>query len=126
MWTYLTGNRLTLALYNYPSIGTDFPDAPSADPPAYDEGAGLDYYSSRNNVRLPAYHRLDIGLTLNKTTRRGRKGTWNFGLYNAYCHLNVLTIRKQHASDGTSGWNRKFQTLSLLPILPSVSYTLDF
>lgn len=128
-WTYTTGNRVTLALYNYNGMeGSGFPDdmAPTGVIP---DKWGLDYYSTRNNVRLPAYHRLDVGVTLYRPLRKGRQGIWNIGLYNAYSRMNPIAINKKGLENihGESGeWNTRFQTLGIFPIIPSVSYTYKF
>lgn len=131
-WTAMTGNRLTLALYNYDIPGSQFPDAPSVGAPGYgNEYDGTGYLPHRNNVRLPAYHRLDLGMTLKKQYKNGRTGVWNFSLYNAYCHMNVLTIKKDNENvafypEGDPRKHRVFKTLGFLPIIPSVSYTYTF
>ncbi len=128
-WTYMTGNRLTLSLYNYDEPGDNFPDAPSVGIGSsgmdWEQASGLDYYSGRNNVRFPAYHRLDLGMSIYKQLKGGRRSIWNFSLYNAYCRMNAMTIRK----DNFVGWgdeSRSFQKFSLIPIVPSVSYTYEF
>lgn len=132
-WTYMTGNRLTLSMYNYDIPGSLFPDAPSVGYSGYgDEIEGIGYYPERNNVRMPAYHRLDIGMNINKPYSNGRRGVWNISIYNAYCHINPLTIKKDNYNDlilyssKTDGWHRAFKTLGLIPIVPSVSYTYIF
>lgn len=131
-WTYMTGNRLTLSMYNYDIPGSQFPDAPTVGPPGYgNEVDGIDYYSSRNNVRLPAYHRLDLGMSIYKTYKNGRSGVWNFSLYNAYCRMNAITIKKDNENNiidsaNKDNWHRAFKTLSFIPIIPSVSYTYSF
>ncbi len=131
-WTYMTGNRLTLSMYNYDIPGSLFPDAPTVGPPGYgNEIDGLNYYPTRNNVRLPAYHRLDLGMTIHRNYRKGRSGEWNVSLYNAYCHMNVLTVKKDNENNvaftpDKENWHRAFKTLSLIPIIPSVSYTYSF
>lgn len=128
-WTYMTGNRLTLSLYNYDEPGNMFPDAPSTGIAGsgfdWEQASGLDYYSGRNNVRFPAYHRLDLGMSLYKRLRNGRRTIWNFGLYNAYCRMNAMTIRKDDFV-GLDRESRAFQKFSLIPIVPSVSYTYEF
>lgn len=131
-WTYMTGNRLTLSMYNYDIPGSQFPDAPTVGPPGYgNEIDGIDYYPSRNNVRMPAYHRLDLGMNITKEYKNGRKGVWNISLYNAYCHMNAITIQKDNENNvidfpDKSSWHRAFKTLSFIPIIPSVSYTYIF
>lgn len=131
-WTYMTGNRLTLSMYNYDIPGSQFPDAPTVGPPGYgNEIDGIDYYSSRNNVRMPAYHRLDIAININKKLKKGRKAIWNVSLYNAYCHMNAITIQKDNENNvfftsNKDKWHRAFKTLSFIPTIPSVSYTYIF
>lgn len=129
-WTFMTGNRLTLSLYNYDIPGNRFPDAPSVGSPSYDEITGVGYYSERNNIRTPAYHRLDFGMSIHKSLKNGRKGIWNFSLYNVYCRMNPITIKKDDVNKiweaRDKQWNRAFKTFSFIPIIPSVSYTYIF
>lgn len=128
-WTYMTGNRVTLALDNYHGTeGSGFPEdmAPTG---IIQSKWGLDYYSTRNNVRLPAYHRLDLGINLYRRLGKGRQGIWNIGLYNAYSRMNPIAINKKGLENiqGESGeWNTRFQTLGIFPVIPSVSYTYKF
>lgn len=135
-WTYMTGNRITVSFYEYRGVAHQFPQSP------YGDGPGVivlpeqivSYYSGRNNFRLPAYHRLDLDMTLTNKFKDGREGIWHFSLYNAYNHLNAMTIKKDAKMDyytmgnGIPGQNLRsvFRTYSLLPILPSVSYTYVF
>lgn len=128
-WTYMTGNRLTLSLYNYDEIGNLFPDAPTTGIGDsgfdWEQATGLDYYSSRNNIRMPAYHRFDIGMSLFKKLKNGKRAIWNFSIYNLYCQMNTMTIRKDNYMDNSRPW-RAFQKFSLIPIIPSASYTYEF
>ncbi len=130
VWTYLTGNRLTLSLYNYDIPGAVFPDAPHTGENSsfsdWNQLTGLGYTPRRNNIRMPAYHRLDISAALHVKTKKGRMSTWNFGLYNAYCHMNAMTIKKDSEIYENGSLRRGFRTLSLLPIIPSISYTYEF
>ena len=131
-WTYMTGNRMTLSLYNYDIPGADFTDSPSStdggkwEGNTYEQLTGLGYISGRNNVRLPAYHRLDLGMSLYKKLKNGKRTIWNFSLYNAYCHLNTLTIVKQNVYNWNEAPRREFRKLGLIPVVPSVSWTYEF
>ncbi len=107
-WTGMSGNRITLPLqcWNDPSLG----------PWSFD----MIYYESTNNYRLPFYHRLDLS-----ATRHTRRGYWTFSVYNAYCYMNVIAVRRD------SGWLNgemidMFQHVRAIPIIPSVSYTWLF
>lgn len=130
-WEYMTGNRTTLSLYNISTPDNAFPDAPSRNP--LEPGGnkvqeGIDYLDGRNNVRMPDFHRLNLNLS--KKGRLSNRVTyqWDFGLYNAYCRMNPFSLVKRYINDSgnKTGDYRRFKTLSLLPILPSVSYTINF
>lgn len=126
-WTYMTGNRLTMSLYEYEPAGSEFPNAPkiTGDYSSLQSPYAIGYISERNNIRLPAYHRLDLGMNLYKTVKKGGRTIWNFSLYNAYCHMNAMTIVKSGYVNAYAK-HKKFRTLSLLPIIPSVSWTYEF
>ena len=52
-------------------------------------------------------------------------------IYNAYCHMNAITIKKDNINDvlfnpDKENWHRAFKTLSFIPIIPSFSYTYYF
>ena len=132
-WTYMTGNRITMSLYEYEASGAEYESSPSmvgdfGTSPGHgnlQEAKGIGYISERNNIRLPAYHRLDIGMSLFKNLKNGARTIWNFSLYNAYCHMNAMTIVKS-GYENAYAKHKKFQTLSLLPVIPSVSWTYEF
>lgn len=77
-------------------------------------------YSERNNYRMPAYHRLDVGVNITKSKKRGVQ-TFSYGIYNLYNRKNpyYLTNRNQRNPN-------EFYTNSLLPILPYVTYRFQF
>ncbi len=76
----------------------------------------LPFLDKINNIRLPYYHRLDLGLERKKATRFGKK-ILKFDLYNAYSKLNpwYLTVD-----------NGQVKQVTLFPIIPSVSYRVEF
>ena len=99
-----------------------------------------DYIEKRNNYRLPASHRLNIGVNFNKKTKHGVR-TWNISLYNAYNAMNPTMIYSNN-SGGYASYiknqedgkvylqyipaKRKITKLTLLPCVPSVTYTYKF
>lgn len=128
-WTYMTGNRMTLALNNQPSLGSSG-FTPEMAPTGTDyDYWGVNQYTTRNNVRLPAYHRLDLGINFRHLLSGGRESVLGVGLYNAYSRMNPIVISKQGLmvnSSEPSRWNTRFRTLGLLPVIPSISYTYKF
>lgn len=127
-WIYQTGNRLTVSFENYLPAGSGeymnpyYPAADSNLTPPLIEPNQLNYYTERNNYRLPAYHRLDVGLNLYRPKKHGRMGIWNISLYNAYCYMAPVSIHKRYWSNADC----YFEKLGLIPTIPSVSYTYKF
>ncbi|MFT2009155.1 TonB-dependent receptor [Pontibacter sp. 13R65] len=87
-------------------------------------------YTGRNNGRMPAYHRLDVGAAYTLQTKRGRTATWNFGVYNAYNQVNPFYLEFKGKYDYSSGKSEfvgnRLVMRSLFPLIPSVNYTLRF
>ncbi|MDX9883979.1 MAG: TonB-dependent receptor plug domain-containing protein [Prolixibacteraceae bacterium] len=81
----------------------------------------IQYYPSINQNRLPAYHRLDISFTKEWKTGKLRKEL-SFSLYNAYSRQNPYFV---YAKTYTSG-RTVYKQVSLMPVLPSVSYRIRF
>lgn len=80
----------------------------------------LGYYSERNNYRLPNYHRLDVGVNFTKQREKSTR-IWRVGFINAYNQHNPFYLYV--------GWevNRPvIKQVSIFPVLPSVSYTVNF
>lgn len=107
VWVGHSGNRFTLL--------TQMWSAPGFDENSFGEDVPLK--APVNNYRLPFYHRLDLGCQL-----KNRRGFWSFSLFNAYCHLNTVAVRRAYNKNGSP----VFQKVKLLPIIPSLSYTWNF
>lgn len=121
-WVYYTGNAVTFPGGKYEI-----------------DGQVNYYYTERNGYRMPDYHRLDLGLTLNnrktkmvlnpetgKSTEVPRKfnSSWNFSLYNAYGRENAysITFRESEADPNVT----EAVQLSLFKWVPSISYNFNF
>ncbi len=111
VWVYGTGNAVTLGLERYLSPGT--------------EGGGfynsVTHIEERNNYRMPAYHRLDVGINIHTKMKRHER-TWSFGLYNAYSRRNPFFLYFGFDNNG----NQQLRQVSLFPVIPSVSYAFKF
>jgi hypothetical protein len=90
-------------------------------------------YTERNGYRMPAFHRLDISVTLNprKNLNRNFKGQWVFAIYNVYNRQNPFTIYTRTAKDSDGniigdGTQKEARMIYLFPILPSVTYNFKF
>ncbi len=121
-WVYGTGNAVTLAQQRYASnSGVDQYIEYYGE--EWNELQTVEYYGKRNNYRLPAYHRLDLGINFTKQRKRG-VGTWSFSVYNAYNHQNPFFV--QFERNWRADNKRELIQYSIFPIIPSVSYSFKF
>jgi hypothetical protein len=87
---------------------------------------------TRNNVRIPIYHRLDLGATLKGKQKEGKKwyGEWVFSIYNVYNRRNPFAIFFQPEDGRPSSVDPiKTEAIKLSVIgnfIPSVSYNFKF
>ncbi len=77
----------------------------------------VNYLSSINGYRMPAYHRLDIGANYHKQKKWGET-TWSFSIYNVYSRQNAFYI---YVSNDNFG-DPVLKQVALFPIIPSVSW----
>lgn len=89
----------------------------------------------RNNFRVAAYHRADIGVTLKGKERPDKsfRSNWNFSVYNLYNRENPYAIyfRTIDAGDAekfdgaVEGNTAAFQT-TLFKIIPAITWNFEF
>ncbi len=77
----------------------------------------------KNSFRLPANHHLDLGVNLTFNKPKVQQ-IIKFGVYNVYNRKNPLYYRLREKTDGSG--EKEFVQVTLLPITPSLSYTLRF
>jgi hypothetical protein len=106
-WIYYTGDAITFPNGKY-TIG----------------GQTVYYYTNRNGYRMPSYHRLDLGATLQLKQRKKWSSELAFSLYNAYGRENAYTISFRDNADDPSK-TEAVQT-SLFRWIPSISYNFKF
>jgi CarboxypepD_reg-like domain/TonB-dependent Receptor Plug Domain len=143
-WTFYTGSPVTLPIAIYPSLayppvpniftehGTpdiiDFDLALKGDATNLQRGTFLVFYGTKNNQRLPNYHRLDLSLQRTKKKKHGEQ-TWSFQIYNVYNRINPYYIRYRYKGGSPSKpleSKGEFEVVSLFQIIPSVSYVYKF
>lgn len=128
-WVYGTGIAVTLAQQRYLPVNMVEDRISSIDDQHYSYGATtVEYYGSRNNFRLPAYHRLDLGINFNKKNKLGLR-TWSISVYNAYNRQNAFYVDFNGnflGIDANSTYKHELFKYSLFPIIPSISYSLKF
>jgi hypothetical protein len=87
-------------------------------------GQDIAYFDSRNESRIPDYHRLDLSVTFQiNTTIKLLKGDWTFGIYNSYGNNNAYSV----FFDDVEGAPPQAYKLSILNTpVPSLSYNVNF
>ncbi len=87
------------------------------------ENTTVAYFSSRNQYRIPAYHRLDLAFVIegNHKRRQSWKGTWVFSAYNVYSRKNPYTVFFKGTANGIP---EPYQLAIIGTILPSISYNI--
>jgi hypothetical protein len=106
-WIYYTGNAVTFPSGKY-SI----------------DGQNYLVYTERNGYRMPAYHRLDLSLTLYNKKKENFESNWNFSLYNAYGRENAYFISFRDNDDDPTRTSA-YQT-TLFRWVPSITYNFLF
>lgn len=83
-------------------------------------------FTTRNNARLRAYHRLDVSFSYQKKRRIFKKmydSELVFGAYNLYSRLNPYFV---YLTIDPNTRQRSAVQVSLLPIIPSIAYNFKF
>ena len=118
-WKFFTGGVTTLTTREFTTLDINQNTRES------------DYVTSRGNYRLPPSHTLNLGVNFHKKKRRGER-IWNISLYNAYNNMNPDFVYKQYAAEYEEGTYKvkregiEVLKITVLPILPSFSYTRKF
>ena len=113
-WVYGTGNAITFPQGVY--LGMPH-TSPWSDQLTVES---VESYGERNSTRLPAYHRLDFGI--NKHSEKQKfESTWSLGAYNLYNRKNPWFAYLVYEDN-----QRVAKQVSLFPIIPSISYRIQF
>lgn len=129
-WEFYTGGVFTVSeevtsiiypsgpgyYYGYGNIYSSFPGT---------QIGAVGYIEGRNNYRLPASHTLSMGINFRKKKKHGER-IWNLGIYNAYNAMNPNFVYKKITLDDNGNGKAVLKKLTILPIIPSISYTFKF
>jgi hypothetical protein len=118
VWVYGTGNATTLGYELYP--GDDIVNQNNQN--YYYDYNYITYYESRNNWRMPAYHRLDLSVNFRKKLKWADR-TLSVSIYNVYNRQNPYFVM-WHNFNNAGKYN--LYQYSIFPIIPSVSYSVKF
>lgn len=107
LFVYYTGNAVTFPSGKYTVNGeTQF------------------LYTERNGYRMPAYHRLDLGVTWMRKNTEKFESSWNFSVYNAYGRENAYIISFRENEDNPN-ITEAVQT-TLFRWIPAITYNFKF
>ncbi len=122
-WIYGTGNAVTIPGFQQATE-------------VFAGGNGQYFFNSvagindKNGFRMSNVHRLDFGISFKKKKKWGER-TWVIGVYNAYSRSNPFYLfwDEETEFDNVTGEiteSRTLKELSVLPLIPSVSYNFKF
>jgi hypothetical protein len=116
-FTFITGTPTTFPTSRYDQQGYVIPHNAN---------------ETRNNVRIPAYHRLDFGATFKAKDKPNKKwsGEWVFSIYNIYGRRNPFSIFfRQQTERVPIGERINTEAVRLSVVgnfIPSISYNFKF
>ena len=124
-WVYGTGNAVTLAQGYIPGNNHQMSAYPIQWNPQLQSYNNFIDFGTRNNFRMEAYHRLDLGLQFQKQKRNGVQ-TWEISVYNAYNQANPFFYYGGYQEDTRGETYQVLKKVTLFPVLPSVSWSFKF
>lgn len=115
-WVYNSGNAITLPVARY--FIQDVPGTPY--------NLTIPEYNDRNGFRMPASHRMDLGLTYRFAPKHG-EADLTFSVYNVYNRQNPYFIYYETIrNDGGEIIKFKAMQVSLLPMIPTITFNFNY
>lgn len=112
-WIFSTGNAVSIPIFKYPNRpGNNI----------WGENNVIKSLGKKNSFRMSNSHRLDLSIEFHKKKKHWERA-WVIGIYNAYFHKNPFFLISQFDYDKKKN---VFKEVSLLPLLPSISYQFKF
>lgn len=113
-WVYSTGRPITYPIDKY-----------------FVDNVYVPNYTLRNQAKIPDYHRLDIGLTVDPlpTTKRKWQSGWAFSVYNLYARQNAYSIFFRTKNDNVLQFYNKVNAYKLSifgTLIPSITYNFTY
>ena len=114
-WEYRSGNAISLPVGRFFLAGSDG-GIPSIVP----------IYPERNSFRMPAYHKLDVGVVWKFFPKWGNSDL-TFSVYNAYNRRNPYFIFfETKTNENDVPINYEARQVALFPAIPSITYNFKF
>ncbi len=97
------------------------------------DGLVVPHYDERNSFRMPAYHRMDVGVNLENKKKENQRfeSSWNFSIYNLYARENAYSIIFREKTTTVNGetvstGETEAVQIALFKIIPSVTWNFKF
>lgn len=107
-WVYSTGDAVTFPVGKY-----------------WVDGEEVSYYTERNGFRMPAYHRMDAGMTYTFKKKKRVESELAVSVYNLYNRKNAYMIYFESV-DEENPHELQAIKVTLFPLIPSVSWNFRF
>jgi len=97
----------------------------------YVYGLYLPNFVSRNQYKIPDYHRLDLAMTVEPDPSKQNKwkGSWSFSIYNVYARKNAYSVFFKPSNQSFAQYLNQANTYKLSifgTIFPSITYNFSF
>jgi hypothetical protein len=93
---------------------------------AFISGQIVNEYGDRNSLRLPAYHRIDVGATFVIKDNAKRYSELNMSVYNGYNRANPYFIFDDVTFRNNGDIAIQAKQVSLFPILPTITWNFKY
>lgn len=94
----------------------------------YVYGLFIPNYVSRNQYKIPDYHRLDLAMTIDPDPSKESKwkGSWTFSVYNVYARKNAYSVFFKPNNQATAVQANVYKLSIFGTIFPSITYNFSF
>ena len=114
-WEYRSGTPTTLPIGRFPLFGPDL-EIPQITP----------IFQKRNSFRLPAYHKLDVGVIYKLFPKWG-EADLTISAYNAYNRRNpYFVFFETQENEAGIPIDQVAKQVALFPVIPSITYNFRF
>jgi hypothetical protein len=115
-WVFGTGYPLTLPTSQYVPIEHNS---------VYGEYM-QSYYGAKNKLRMESFHRLDLSVQYLHQVTKSIKGVMAVSVYNVYNRANPFFYEIGSRNENIGDYTKVLKRTSLFPIMPSISYSIQF
>ncbi|HTF80631.1 MAG TPA: hypothetical protein VL947_02860, partial [Cytophagales bacterium] len=124
-WVYNTGYPVNPPISEYKTYSQDNLLGNIASMHGGQNFSTKEEYAERNSIRMPSYHRFDLGIQFSKQKERYLR-TFELSVYNLYSRQNPFFYMVEQEYLGGNTYKSSLKQISIFPIIPSVSWSFKF